>query len=350
MPVTINNLFGLDQMGESVDLFRLAKGSLRLQELFTPEECYGDVYRFDREDFEMALPPVVGGRDSASIAVKAHDKQPEYISLAHFRISKTLSSASLFTTRAPGELTDNAVGEIAKIKEGHVQRLQLGIEALCAQAMRGAYAITPANFPDSQVSFSFNRAVTNLTAQSASWATNSTEIVSDDIQDWKRDLKTAGSQLDHLIFNKKITGYLLNNTEIQAFITQTQRGVSTFESAQFARMGGVNTWEEYEGWYKPEGGSVTQFVADDEIFALPNEQTRRKHFRLIQGFGEIPNEAIGSGGGAPAGAVKASTPGIFQFALPTGGDPAGIKIVSGWYGIPLIKIPTVMGYEASVIA
>lgn len=348
--VTIDSLFGLHQMGESVDLFRSPKGELRLQELFTPEDCYGNVYRFDREDFEMSLPPAVGGRDSASIAVKAHDKKPEFISLAYFRISKTLSSASLFTTRAPGELTDNAVGEIAKIKEGHVQRLQLGIEALCAQAMRGAYAVTPANFPDSQVSLSFNRAVTNLTGESASWATDSTKIVSTDILAWKRDMKQAGSMLDHLIFNKKITGYILKNTEAQAWLTQTQRGVQTFEAAQFGRMGGVSTWEEYEGWYKPEGGSATPFVSDDEIFALPNEAMRRKHFRLIQGFGEIPNEAIGSGGGAPAGAVKAPTAGIFQFALPTGGDPAGIKIVSGWYGLPIIKIPTVAGYEASVIA
>lgn len=349
MPVTIDSLFGLHQMGEAVALNQLPAGSLRLTELFTPEECYGDVYRFDREDFEMSLAPAVGGRGAPSIGVKTQDKQPEFISLAHFRISKVLPSASLFTTRAPGELTDNAVAEIAKVKASHIQRLQLTIERLAAQALRGAYAVTPANFPDSQVSFSFNRAVTALSAESASWATASTKIVSDDLQDWKREMKQVGSKLEHAIFNNLITGYLLRNTEAQAWLSATQRGVQVFETAAFGGLGGVPTWEEYEGWYKPEGGSATTFLADKEFFGLPGEMARRIHFRLIQGFGEIPNNAIGMGSpGAMAGAVKAPAPGIFQFALPTDGDPAGVKIVSGWYGLPIIKIPTMVGYHADV--
>lgn len=351
MPVTIDSLFGLHQMGESVALNRLPAGALRLTELFTPEPCFGDVYRFDREDFEMSLPPAVGGRDNPSIGVKAHDKQPEFISLAHFRINKVLSSASLFTTRAPGELTDNAVAEIAKVQASHIQRIQLGIERLSAMALRGAYAVTPSNFPDSKVSFSFNRAVTALSAQSASWATASTKIVSNDLQTWRREMKQAGSMLEHALFSSKVTRYLLQNTEAQAWLTQTQRGVQTFETAAFGGLGGVPRWEEYEGWYKPEGGSATLFVADEEFFGLPGETARRQHMRLIQGYGEIPNNAIGMGaGGALAGAVKAPTPGIFQFALPTDGDPAGIKIVTGWYGLPIIKIPTMVGYHADVTA
>lgn len=351
MPVTIDNLFGLHSMGESVDLYKSPEGSLRLSGLFRPEDVYSDVYRFDREDFEMSLPPAVAGRATPSIAVKTQDKKPEFISLAHFRVSKVLSSASLFTTRAPGELTDNAVGEIAKVEASLVQRIELGIERLSAMALRGAYAITAANFPDSQAANSFNRAVTTTTAQSASWATAGTKIVSTDVQAWKRDMKQAGSMFSHAIFNKSVTGYLLANTEVQAWLTQTQRGVNTFEAAQFGMLGGVSTWEEYEGWYKPEGGSATPFVSDDEVFSLPDERMRNIHFRMLQGFGEIPNQAIGGGaGGALAGAIKAPRSGIFRFALPCDGDPAGVKIVVGWYGLPIIKIPTVSGYQASVIA
>lgn len=71
MPVTIDSLFGLQQMGESVALFDQPSQALRLQsEVFNPEPCYADAYRFDREDFELALAPFVGGRKSPSKAVK----------------------------------------------------------------------------------------------------------------------------------------------------------------------------------------------------------------------------------------------------------------------------------------
>lgn len=355
MAVTIDSLFGLQQMGESVALFEQPPIPLRLQEsvFMNAEPCYADVYRFDREDFELALPPFVAGRTSPSKAVKGPDKQPEYIGLAHIKVHHSFNAADLFTMRSPGELSDNAANEIAKIRGQLRNRVKLAKERLCAMAMRGSIVINSTNFPETEHAITITRAVTTTTAQSASWALPATKIVTDDVQDWRNDIRNAtGFELARLLFNCKVTGYLLQNTQVIDWISKTQRGVNTFETAMLGAAGGVPAWEEYNGFYKPEGGSVTPFIADDEVFALPADGVLRQICRMIEGYGEIPVNAIGGpgGGGAVAGAVKAGAPGIFEYALPLDGDPPGIKIVVGWYGMPLIKLPTAIGYQASVIA
>lgn len=358
MPVTIDSLFGFQQLGESVALFEQPPQALRLQDsVFAPEDCYGDVYRFDREDFEMSLAPFVGGRKAPSKAVKTQDRKVDYISLAHIKVHKVLHSADLYTMRSPGEISDNAAAEVAKIRAQLKQRAMLSVERVCAMAMRGTYAIDATQFPDSDTNIAMTRAVTAL-AESASWATQATPIVSADIQTFRRSLRQAtGIIPGRALFNKTVTSYLLGNTEVKDWITHTQRGVNTFETAMFERMGGLDVWEEYEGFYLPEGGSATPFISDNEFFLLPPDAMCRRICRLIQGFAEIPVQAIGVGGaGAPAGnaiagAIRAPQSGYVEYALPIqDGDPPGIKLIGVIYFMPLVKIPTAIGYDASVIA
>ena len=60
MPVTPDALFGLESLGRSVELFRDISFNTRLSQLFEEEECYADVYRYDREDYELSLAPITG--------------------------------------------------------------------------------------------------------------------------------------------------------------------------------------------------------------------------------------------------------------------------------------------------
>lgn len=352
MPVTIDSLFGLQQMGESVGIFQDIPMAQRLQGLFKPEPCYADVYRFDREDFEISFAPFVGGRTSPAIETKMRDKQVEFISLAHIRLGKTLHAANLFTQRHPGEISDNAAAEVAKVRQQQRNKVRLAVERLCAMALRGTITINATNFPGSETSISIARAVTALTA-TASWALAATEIIGSDgeIQGWRDDMEQiAGLPLDHLLFNRKVLTYILHNTQCKEWIARTQKGVDVFSSAQFESAGGIGRWETYDGFYKPEGGSATKFISDDEVFALPPAQYVGEICRLIEGHGEIPVNAIGGPGaaGGIVGAVRASSPGIFEFAMPLTGDVPGIQLFTGWYGIPLIKVPTAIGYCADV--
>lgn len=349
MPVTIDSALGLQQMGESAKLFDMP-GPLRLKSFFNPEPCYADVYRFDREDYELDLAPFVGGRTAPAIETKKYDVQPEFISLAHIRIAKTLFTADMLTQRSPGEISDNAAAEIAKIRLQQRNRILLAIERLCAMALRGTITINAANFPDSKVTMTIVRAVTALTA-GASWATAATKIISggtNQLQGWRREMHQAGAAIRRLIFNNTVTRYLLGNTECKEWKAQTARGIEEFTAAQFSGMGGVPNWEEYETFYKPVGGSATPFVADDEVFTLPADEIMRMNQRLIEGHAEIPNWAIGAGGGDPMGGRKSERPGLVEFAVPLTGNVPGVELVTVWYGVPLVKIPKLVGYCADV--
>jgi len=352
MPPTPDALFGLESMGRSVELFKDVSFNTRLTALFEPEECYADVYRYDREDYEMALAPITG-RTATSKEVKTQDKDAKFVSLLHIRVHKKLYSADLFTQRAPGEMSDNAVALVMKTRESLRNRIKLTVERLCAMALRGNLVINKTQFPDTEIEGAgFAGAVTALTAESASWANAATKILSDDVQDWRRDQRQkSGFPIERLIFNRSVTGYLLANTEIQNWIARTyNKGVQVFETALLGSAGGIPNWEEYEGFYIPEGGVATPFVADNEVFALPPANGAR--CTLVQGFGEIPAQAFGVGDRAGiAGAIKASAPGLFEYITPIAdGDPPGIKVFAGWYGIPLVKLPVAIGYADNVTA
>lgn len=352
MPVTPDSLFGLESLGRSVELFKDISFSQRLVNLFEPEECYADVYRYDREDYEMALAPITG-RASTSKEVKTQDKASKFISLLHVRVHKKLYSADLFTQRAPGELSDNAAALVIKTRESLRNRIKLTIERLCAMVLRGSVVVNAANFPDTEIEGAgYANAVTALTAESASWANAGTKILSDDVQDWRRDIRRAsGFPIERLLFNRSVTGYLLGNTEIKDWIAKTQqKGVQVFETALLGSAGGIPAWEEYEGFFVPEGGTATPFVLDNEVFALPPANGAR--CTLVQGYGEIPAQAFGVGDRAGvAGAIRAPTPGIFEYITPIAdGDPPGIKVFAGWYGIPLVKLPSAIGYADNVTA
>src|SRR5689334_8219435 len=103
MPVTIDSLFGLQEMGESVALFKDPTYSMQLQSLFESEDCHSDVYRYDREVFPMAIAPITG-RKATSIEVKSRDRAPQFLSLVHIKVHKKLYAADLFTMRAAGEI------------------------------------------------------------------------------------------------------------------------------------------------------------------------------------------------------------------------------------------------------
>ncbi|HVY60550.1 MAG TPA: major capsid protein [Planctomycetota bacterium] len=332
-------------------LFRDISGHQRLTQEFIPEPCFADVYRYDREDFELSLAPITG-RTSTSKEVKTQDKAVKYISLLHVRVHKKLYSADLFTQRAPGELSDNAAALVMKTRESLRNRVKLTIERLCSMAMRGQIVITKAAFPDTEVEGAgYSNPVTALTPPQTSWASEAAKILSKDVQSWRVQMQRAcGVPIDRLLFNgSSVTGYLLKNTEVIDWIGKTQRGVQVFDTAVLGRAGGIPNWEDYNGFYKPEGGLATPFVADNEVFSLPSGGLAS--LRLIQGFGEIPAQAFGVGPEAAgiAGSIKAAEPGIFEYISPIqDGDPPGIKVFCGWYGVPLVKLPQAIGYRADV--
>lgn len=350
MPVTIDNLFGLQQMGTRAELFRSSARHQYLRSKFSSEPCFSDLYRYDKLEFERSLAPFTG-RTTASKAVKTEDNKPAYVPLAHIRIHKKFLAGQLFTTREPGEISDNAAAAVERAWLGLEKRIDLTVERMCSLALSGSLAFNTTNFPDSElVGQTVSYGVTTLSAVSASWATASTKIASDDVQDWKDEIEDgSGFTIREMIFNRQITKYLLGNTEIQNWIQRTQRGINTFETSMLGKFGGVDMWTEYNGHFKPEGGSVTKMVADNAVIALP-ESGEDAGLVLAEGFGEIPVNAIGGPGGGPAGAVRATGRGKFRYALPLDGDPPGVKLVCGWYGIPVIKLPEAIGYIADVTA
>ena len=159
---------------------------------------------------------------------------------------------------------------------------------------------------------------------------------------WKKEYTDAvGHPLKDLIFSWKVGTYLIGNQQVEQWLSKTQRGVELFDIGHLNKMADLN-WIQYDGNYKPVGGSVTRFIADDKIIGLPDAATRSQYLVLPLGKGLIPRTAIG----AETDMLMSPAPGNgwYSYATLVEDDPPVMKVVLGWIGLPIIIYPDIVSY------
>jgi hypothetical protein len=356
MAVTLDALLGLDPtQGPGAELFAPEKYIERNTFLSTlrgrVEKCSPEGFRWDKETYERSLAPATG-RGGHSVAVKQHDRSARLITGVCFRVnSGPLTAALLNAVRQPGGMGGNAMAEIAKIVRGMRMRLKLSKEKLYSMMLKGTVTVNSTVFPDGTVEgVSISWGVTAL-AVSASWATLATDILGDST-DMNDDIVDAsGHVIDRFIYNSTVTKKLRNNTGIKDWASEQPRGSNILDAKAdaFYGIGGVREWRQYNGSYKPEGGSVTRFVGDNELIALPEDaeslivearfpMDRPNMDGMAHGPIEsmIPNEGYGD-----------DADGIDVYAIGRS-EPPACMIVAQMHVMPILLLPEAFGYEADV--
>ena len=358
MAVSIKKLFELEPAPLTpVGLFEdddwLAANTMLQREFFARQEVgKGGVFQWDRRDYLRALAPATG-RSAASKTVLGAEKDIKQIGAATFRINHTLTGEQLHAFRAVGEGAENGAAVIEELRRSLRIRMLLSIEKLCAMTLKGTVTINSTVFPDSTVEgVSIAYSPTTL-AVSANWSTVGTKIISSDCHTMRAAIMDAsGARIDTLLFSEAIEKMLDANTEVHSLVSALPRSIDilTHSVSRLQGAGGIRRWMSYTGSYKPEGGSVTRFIADNDLIAIP--EGYQDLLVLGQAECDIPKEGgavlarFGNIATRPGPTPDTAT-GYSEYVVQRN-DPAGVKLIAQWSGMPLMRLPEAFGLEDDV--
>lgn len=354
MPASLHALLELPATeGAPVELFGDADTdrNTRLSQRFgaKTQKCPTGAFAWDKEEYLRALAPATG-RGAASKTVLTQTPSRKQIGGVYFRINHPFTGEMLNALRNPGELSANAAAQVQKARRSMRKRLRLSREKLWAMALKGTTTINSTVFPEGTVEGVSISWGVNTLAVSASWAQISTLIFSRDCKDFQADaIDTSGYPIAEFIFNETVGKYAAKNTELKDWLSHLPNGVKVLKDTpdRFDGCGDIGKWTEYRGSYKPEGGSITRFIGDNELLGIPEGaedlavEARFPMDRPAAGF-----VMAGAGGLLPE-QVFGDEDGIDEYVYATP-DPAGIVLVSQMAIQPILRLPEAFCFESDV--
>lgn len=337
---TMQEAFGVRNLNRVVETFGDNSPNRFLSSFFAPDPTDGEIYEWDELTFPRDLAPITGPDAPSKNRVEL-EKTHRTTTLAHMKLNKRINGRKVFLMeRGVGALRPEAEATVAREIKDMRNSMEKTIEYLCAKAFKGSIAVSAANIADSDVTFTVTYAVQTMTA-TTSWATASTKILSAaaELPKIKDDYaKKVGFPVKLAIFNQSVANYLLGNTEIQGWVQNTQRGIEIFDIGHIAHMSDID-WTQYDGNYKPVGGAVTKFIADDDAIFLPEAGNRAEYLRMALGKGMVPQAAIGG----EKDMLMSPAPGSGWYSYATvETDPVVLKVILGWVGLPIIVYPDIV--------
>ena len=339
--VTLQEAFGIRNLNRVVETFAMQKAG-ELQTYFPEDNIDGEIYEWDQLDFPRDLAPITGP-DAPSKNIGELAKSHKLTTLAHVKLNKRIPGRRIFLMeRGLGSLRPDAEGHVAREIKDLKFKIDKIKEWLCAKAFTGSIVVNSANIPGTDVTFTITFAVQTFT-KTTSWATSTTNILSDanELPKAKNDYSnTVGFPLETAIFNQSVMNYLIGNQEFQAWAQHTNLGLEVMREGRIGRFGGID-WHQYDGNYKPVGGSVTKFIADSKVIFLPSKAEYQQYLVMAQGKGMIPQGAIGSVSDMLMSPAPNS--GFYGYAT-VETDPVVLKVIVGWVGLPIIVYPDVVMY------
>lgn len=338
-------IFGVDSLTETITSFANEPDSDRITGLFRAGrsiECLGDSVSWDEIEMHRHLAPITGA-DSPSIHQGQATKRVRSSALAHIKISKTIQGSKLFKERGPGSLASNADEVLAYELKDLQKMIGASVEYLCTSALLGTITVSNSTIPGTTVSFTVSFSP-NTYSYSGDWATVSTKLASAEIPALMKDHRAASGMIPRIaITEPDVTGYILANTEAQTLLKNAvgaawlQRSAFDDRFGPGLQVGGLD-FRTSDGVYTPEGGAATRFFTADRVVTLPGESEMGGVLGLAEGYGVVPTgPAFGAEGAS--GLRLAPTKGYYAYSMPSG-DPAGVKLVAGWVGLPILLFPS----------
>jgi len=172
---------------------------------------------------------------------------------------------------------------------------------------------------------------THKPTASVSWATSTTDIVTD-IRTWKRLVsQDSGYTPAHALCNEGVMSYLMANDVVKEFMGEGVYKAQVGQAGYITQLCGL-TIHVFDHGYIPSGGSFTRYVADDKFVIVPTPEP--SWCQVLEGSTYIKNlgaEALVEVFGPFSNAVIEA-------------DPAGYKLIVGDTFIPALYVPDAVVY------
>ena len=172
---------------------------------------------------------------------------------------------------------------------------------------------------------------------SASWATDSTDILGQLVEIKQTARQTTGYQIKHAFYGKNIPEYLVSNDSIANLVNGNPAYAQAMLQGDIPPICNIQWHPAYDAFYEDKDGTIQEWFGDDTVVFTPDPSP--DWFEGIEGSYCVPrNVNIGSDANSVVSSSFATVNGMFSYAYPTK-DPAGIKHVAGDTFIYCLKVP-----------
>ena len=175
------------------------------------------------------------------------------------------------------------------------------------------------------------------------WSSTSTDIPNTLRTLRQQNLQANNYNLVHIFYGKNIPSYLAANTEMQTFMSrQNPETNRAFLQTNEVPQGLLDyQWHPVgDAYFVDQNGTVQQWFADNKVVVVP--EISSDWYEYYEAGTLVPNQ-FAAMGSDPEQMINNCFVANGNFAYCVFGiDPIAVKIVGGWYGLPCIKVPSVL--------
>ncbi len=229
----------------------------------TPVE--GDIAKWDEETITRQADAKLKSRGAPSGSKNTLNIRERASNLVYFNESFLATGDDLNNLRQSGSnVKDNAGKSYLSKNLLALKNMERRTrERLLFSCLTGILAYT---LNDIAVTVDMGTAGANKPTAGTSWATATTDIVSD-LTAWKAVVEEAsGRVLTQAWINDTVAGYLLKNDSITAWLGGSSLAERILKTGQIGMIAGIN-FTQYDGAYLD--GTTKKFVPDDKVFFTP---------------------------------------------------------------------------------
>lgn len=293
---------------------------------------------------EVQFPKTAAGFTSRSAPAQQEtplSSKNKVCALAHIKLKKFLPAARVFSQRSAGELRANAAQVVADEQRASLKRINSTREAMAAGVLQGSFDAASVG---SEVSFQLTFGVTTRVAP-ANWDLPGTKLISSEIPATKDAFyEAARMEARQVILDRNTKNYIRGNSEVQTWLAPTGLNRDAIRLEADRTVGPALDGFELDGLrymvnragYDNGAGSLVRFMQDDRSIWLPDDSMLSEVLGYAEGWGDIPRQAIGNGGGVIG---QAPSPGVYSYAT-SNEEPVGINLYTGWVGLFVLTQPS----------
>lgn len=350
--VTLSGALGVQTMTEVVRTYDTSATDRMGQDLFKKGRkipTNGEFAAYDEIQSSRKLAPFVAHGSPAPLRPN-QTLVPRVVPLIPVRHARTIPWTRLFLDRAGGEMTDNARAVIADTLQDMTLEAVKSREFAAWRALHGSISIDPAqagqaNGPakgtDVKVAIAY---AVNTLAKSASWATSSTLILSDEIPKIQAAaLAASGVPIEQMYFNDLVYRNFLKNDEITAY-GKNERWAESFLRADVTKpevLNGVRVADVVARCnaygYQDDTAANVKWIDNTKVICLPGDGMLPRVLGWAQGKVATPEDLWGPGNAVGIG-VSIPSNGLVAYSERVS-NPVGVNIYVADFFCPIVLFP-----------
>lgn len=249
-------------------------------------------------------------------------------SVADIFVSKTLTGAQIEYLRNVGTEHDEGATRMINAELADMRRaIDYTVEWACVNAALGTLTINQSATAKMPASVAANVTITfgvTTLSRLTAWNVNTTKILSTELTAVdQKGLETWGGVPDLAIHNASVMNYLVQNDEVQNFMTDARKD-AVFSSGTTAALRGKN-WRSYDRGDK-DSGSFAKYFPDDKVLFVGGTE----YMEILEASALIPSPDRQS--------LIRTAPGYYAYA-DVEVNPPSVTLYMGYRFLPVNRYP-----------